>query len=226
MVEKPSKTVPALVGGVTLGLLSAIPIINIGNYCCCLWVLVGGAIASYMLINRSPYLPVRSGEGASVGALAGVFGSLVFLVLGVPLFILWGGANLAQTLETVSRSMDNPDAARTMREFSRMFQSGAGGILVGLGVWLFNSIFYIGFGAIGGMLGVSFFEKRKGNPPGGGYPPQGPPYGPPPGSPYGSPPQGPPYGQPPGAPYGSPPQGSPYGGGGGWPPQGGNPPQG
>jgi hypothetical protein len=214
MVEKPSKLVPALIGGAVLGLLSSIPLVNIGNYCGCLWVLLGGALASYMLIGRSPMFPVRSGDGAAVGALAGLVGSLIFLVLGIPLFLLLGGANMAGTLESVSRSVNDPEAARTIREFARMFQSGGGGIVMALLVWLFNSIFYVVFGMLGGLIGVSLFEKRKGQPPpgpGGGYPPPGPPYGQPPGPPYGQP-QGPPYGQPPpGAPYGQPP-GGPYGG--------------
>ena len=33
---------PALYGGLFIGVLSALPIINIGN-CCCLWVTAGGS---------------------------------------------------------------------------------------------------------------------------------------------------------------------------------------
>ena len=34
---------PALLGGIFIGVMSALPIINAGNCCCCLWVLAGGA---------------------------------------------------------------------------------------------------------------------------------------------------------------------------------------
>ena len=36
---------PALLGGVFIGVMSSLPIVNIGNCCCCLWVLAGGALA-------------------------------------------------------------------------------------------------------------------------------------------------------------------------------------
>ena len=36
---------PALIGGVVMGVLSALPIVSGGNLCCCLWVVSGGAEA-------------------------------------------------------------------------------------------------------------------------------------------------------------------------------------
>ena len=38
---------PALWGGVFIGVLSALPIVNFGNCCCCLWVICGGALAAH-----------------------------------------------------------------------------------------------------------------------------------------------------------------------------------
>lgn len=75
MVEKPNKIQPALVGGLIVGLLWSIPFLNLINFCCCLGVMIGGAVATLMLVKRSPVLPVRSGDGAAVGALAGVIGA-------------------------------------------------------------------------------------------------------------------------------------------------------
>jgi hypothetical protein len=45
------RTRPAVVGGLIAGVLSVLPFIQ---QCCCLWALVGGAIAAQMLIARSP----------------------------------------------------------------------------------------------------------------------------------------------------------------------------
>ncbi len=44
-----SKFQPALLGGLVLGVLSALPIVSIGNVCCCLWVISGGVLAAYLL---------------------------------------------------------------------------------------------------------------------------------------------------------------------------------
>jgi hypothetical protein len=208
MLEKPSKVTPALIGGLILGLLSAIPIINLGNVCCCLWILVGGAIAAKMLINRSPVYPVQSGDGAVVGLLAGAVGSVVLLVIGVPFQLLFGQAVMTSFFEWM-RNMVNqdPNATAQIDQAIRMYQNRpfAEAIMQALVYWLIQAVITMGFGALGGLLGVAFFEKRKGGPPQ-GYPPQG--YPPPPGYP--------PPGYPPPPPPGNPPSGpgAPYGGGG------------
>jgi hypothetical protein len=219
MVEKPSKVTPALIGGVVLGLLSSIPFVNFGNCCCCLWVLAGGALAAYMLIQRSPYFPVQSGDGAVVGLLAGVFGALVYLVIGVPIGIIFGQAYMGSMMEGLSRSASDPQMAEQFRNLARQMQvqTGSGDVVVARALlgWVIYAVLFAGFGTLGGLIGVSLFEKRKGEPPMGGgyggYPPAGPPYGQ----------QGPPYGQQ-GPPYGGQ-QGPPYGGQQGGPPYGGNP---
>ncbi len=35
-----------------MGVLSALPFINILNACCCLWVVTGGVVAAYLLQER------------------------------------------------------------------------------------------------------------------------------------------------------------------------------
>ena len=37
---------PALLGGLFIGVLSALPVVNTANLCCCLWVIVGGVLTS------------------------------------------------------------------------------------------------------------------------------------------------------------------------------------
>lgn len=188
MVQKPSKLQPAIVGGVILGLLSSIPIINFGNVCCCLWVLLGGAIAARMLINRSPYMPVTSGEGAAVGALAGVVGSLVSLVIGVPLALMMGEGMTISMLERVADVVNDPQAREQIREAIEQMQRQSAGQSMGqrllgqLFFWFIGAVITVGFAALGGIIGVALFEKRKGQQPPGGYPPQQsspnqPPYG-------------------------------------------------
>src|SRR5260370_25414316 len=123
MVEKPSKFTPALIGGLVLGILSAIPVVNFGNLCCCLWVLIGGAVAARMLISRSPVFPVRAGEGAAVGALAGAIGSVVNLVLGVPLGLAVGPGiqiGLFEWFRTLLK--DNPNAQAQLEQAIRQMQ--------------------------------------------------------------------------------------------------------
>src|SRR5918912_2144773 len=76
-----NKIQPALIGGVILGLLSAIPFVNIANSCCCLWVLLGGTLSVYLYVKRSP-TPVQYVDGLQLGAMAGVVGAIINLVVG------------------------------------------------------------------------------------------------------------------------------------------------
>lgn len=203
MVEKPNKLQPALVGGLVLGLLSSIPFISLGNICCCLWVLLGGAIAARMLVNRSPVLPVTTGDGAVVGLLAGAVGAGVMLLISVPLGILGVGSGVAESLlRSIGEAVNDPNVRQEMeRAIEQMRQQSAGQRMVGaLFNWLISAVVVVAFATLGGIIGVAIFEKRKGQPPTtgpGGYPPPGfTPPGQPPGGPSSGGPQ-PPPGQPP-----------------------------
>ena len=171
MIEKPSKVQPALIGGLIIGILWSIPFVSLINFCCCLGVLIGGAVAALMLIKRSPVLPVSSGDGAMAGLLAGLVGAGVYLVLGVPISLVFNEAGLSM-FKSIFDSFDDPQIRRAMEEMIRSSQNqGMGERLLGalLG-WFIVSVVSVGFSTIGGLIGVALFEKRKGQ-----YPPQAPP---------------------------------------------------
>lgn len=150
------KLKPALIGGVVLGLLSAIPFVNWVNICCCLWAILGGMLASYLYIKSSP-TPAGAGDGAVLGVLAGLVGAVVAFILGVPIQLLVGTAINSILIGFVADM--NPSQAEMMRQQMMAGQTIAGAIVNGLvgGVFLFI------FSIIGGLLGVPIFEKRKGN---------------------------------------------------------------
>ena len=81
-----NKLKPALIGGAVIGILSVIPLVST---CCCLWAILGGLLASYLYVKNSP-TPVTVGEGAIVGALAGVVGAIIAFVIGIPISLLLG----------------------------------------------------------------------------------------------------------------------------------------
>jgi hypothetical protein len=181
-MEKPSKVVPALVGGLTLGVLSSIPLVNLGN-CCCLWILLGGVIAAYMLVKRSPVMPIQTGDGAGVGALAGLIGSLVYLGLGLPISLFMPQNALHGVFERLRDLAQDPQSKQQLEEMLRQMQhQGDLGQRLGgaLFFWLVASVVATGFACLGGILGVAMFEKRKGFPPPTAYPSTWPPPPPPP----------------------------------------------
>jgi hypothetical protein len=185
MVDKASKIQPALLGGLVIGLGSVIPGLSYGNVCCCGWAIVGGALAAYLLKRRSAVLPIRSGEGAGVGALAGVVGSFIYLVLGVPIALLQWNSVISQ-MNQRSDSFSDAASRETFRQIVTAMQDHP--VLISLAGWLVFTMVGIGAAAIGGVIGVALFEKRKGPQ----YPQQPPPpasftpgYGPSGQAPYG-----------------------------------------
>jgi uncharacterized protein YqgC (DUF456 family) len=108
-----NKLKPAIIGGIVVGLLSAIPFVNFLNICCCLWAIIGGVLATYMYIKASP-TPVKAGDGAVLGLLAGVVGALIYIVIGIPLGILMG-ATVASFASRLMESVD-PRQAEMMRQ--------------------------------------------------------------------------------------------------------------
>ena len=169
MNDRPSKLVPALVGGVVLAGLSTVPLIHVG---CCLWGMVGGGLATYMLVRRSPAQRVMSSDGALTGMLAGVFGSLIYLLVNIPI-VLTGWANGIEQLRDQARDQADPKAQAIMNQIV--------GFLAAFVLWLIFALVAVGMATLGGVIGVALFEKRKGNQPPPSYPPQGyPPDYPPP----------------------------------------------
>lgn len=134
-----NKLKPALLGGLIVGLLSAIPFVN---YCCCIWAIGGGALAGFLYIKNSP-TPVPTGDGAVVGALAGVVGALIYLVLGLPIALLFGAAEME---------------AQFRRSGIEMPFSGT--LLLVFGA-LIAALCLLVLATLGGVLSIPIFEKRK-----------------------------------------------------------------
>jgi len=67
---------PALLGGLLIGVLSSLPLVAIGNLCCCLWVIVGGLLTVYLEQQAQPD-PIDTGDAAVGGLLAGIVGAIV-----------------------------------------------------------------------------------------------------------------------------------------------------
>ena len=153
---------PALVGGVMAGILSVIPIVNFANCCFCAWLLVGGAVAAKMLINRAPR-PVRSGEGAQIGAVAGLIAAGVYLLVNIPLIIFAVGERVQRALlDRLAVSSGNPDIQELARKTiealeASVNQTPAQRLVSSLPVLIVVAVLFIGFSTLGGLLGVALF---------------------------------------------------------------------
>ena len=152
----PAKLQPALLGGVTIGVLSALPVINLAN-CCCAWVLFGGALSAYLMQQNHPE-PIQSGDGAIVGLLAGIIGAFVWVIVSVPISMLMAPFQS----EMASRMMR--DAADMAPELRGIVENMAGAPVIGIGlIFGFFAMLLVSslFAMLGGLFGALMFRKSQ-----------------------------------------------------------------
>jgi Family of unknown function (DUF5518) len=161
----PAKLQAALLGGIAIGVLSALPIVNVVNLCCCAWVVFGGALAAYLMQQNHP-APVSAGDGAIVGLMAGAIGALVFTVLAIPISLALGPFQQQLLERMIESARDMPPELRGMIE--QMRDSIGGGAVLGIGFFISLMIYlcmYSVFGLVGGLIGAVMFRKNTPPPP-------------------------------------------------------------
>jgi hypothetical protein len=158
----PPKLVPALMGGLFLGILSVLPYVGAVNGCCCLWVVLGGVLAAWTMQQNHP-AQITLLDGALVGFLAGAIGFIVMMLASVPLSLMQGDLMEGFT-EGFRRSQETmtPD----VREM--MDQLGPGVIIVMAAAVMFGASLV--FATIGGLVGAAIF-RRSAPPPSAPPPP-------------------------------------------------------
>jgi hypothetical protein len=158
---------PALIGGVALGIISALPMIGKFNCVCCAWVIAGGFLAAHLYVKESS-TPVSLGRGAALGLITGAIGSIIYSLFSIPILLMSGGAgnlNFAEAVRQQMNKMPNmPAESRQMME-SLAASGGMTFLFLILGIF-FSLIAFSLFGMIGSTIGVALFEKRTiGTPP-------------------------------------------------------------
>lgn len=163
----------SLIGGGVMGGLSAltvVPQIPFVRLACCIWAIVGGALAAYLLIKKSSER-VGVGDGAIVGLLSGVFGALIaFAAFMLVSFYISDRALYEDQL---------PRAGLDPEQFPYS--------LIILLIGLLAIIVQVALSLVGGIIGIVLFESRGTD--GADTPPPPPPsYGGTPGEGYALPP--------------------------------------
>jgi len=163
---KPSYGQQAFIGGLVMGVLSALPLVAAGNLCCCLWVVSGGAIAAYLL-QQNQSTPITPGDGALVGLLAGLVGAFVQFAVAIPIGILVGPMERAmlQRVLDMAGTMP-PDMRDALERYSRSDVEFGFGLMILRRVVALMFGLFIGavFSTIGGVVGAMIFKRET--PPG------------------------------------------------------------
>ena len=96
-------------------MLSALPVVNLGNACCCLWVICGGVLGAYLDQQNDPR-PITVGRGAFTGFLSGIIGSLVWLIVSIVVNLLMAPLQRRLAGDFARNARDLPPEVRTMLE--------------------------------------------------------------------------------------------------------------
>jgi len=145
------------------GVLSSLPIIYLGNACCCLWIVSGGVIAAYVL-QQDRQTPLTPADGALVGLLAGVVGAVVALVVSIPIEMIAAPVERG-ILERLRQNAEMPPEVRDALD--NLINSREGGGMLRFVVLrvagFFVSLFVGGaVSAVGGLLGAVIFGRSRG----------------------------------------------------------------
>ena len=141
----PTKTRPALFGGLAAGLLAGLPsIVPFANCCCCLLTVTAGLLAAKLYSSEVGGRTITPAEGATVGVMAGAVGAVVYLVIASPLNLL---------VNVASFGMSNAPEGIPLQLLS--FVGGVFGTVL-------SAVVQVGLVTLGGLLGAALFKGPAG----------------------------------------------------------------
>jgi hypothetical protein len=147
---KPRLFMPALIGGAAAGLLSGIPFVNC---CCCLWIIGGAALAAYLLWKDSP-IALSSGDGALVGAFAGILAAFIRALISIP----FRPMEQALAKKMMEYFADFPMPAQ-FRDLMNQGNEPASLAMI-FGGLLISAALCAALGALGGVIGIALCGKK------------------------------------------------------------------
>jgi hypothetical protein len=162
--EKPEMIQAALIGGVFLGVASALPILEWVNCACCILVIGGGLLASFIYLRDYPSQApqVTYGDGALLGVFTGIVGGLVWTIVEIPLAYLQLKLGLdVDDLAELEELLSDPDIPPVLQEVMKSILSGGAlsvGIIV-IGI-IAHLLIAVVFACIGAIIGVAIFQPK------------------------------------------------------------------
>ncbi len=163
MPEKPSKLMPALYGGIIMGVISGVPFLSFVNCLCCAGVMFGGFMAVFFYKKDLPpdNQMLTNSDGMALGALAGVFGAVIANLITGILFVTIGNITGRAMYQMVTGLYDTlgildkmpPDAIEKMEQ--GMVEKGLSATSIVLS-FVINPL----FGLLGGLIGYSVLKPK------------------------------------------------------------------
>lgn len=156
MEERPDILKASLIAGAIAGVLSGLPLIGMVNLCFCLWIILGGILSSYILTSGFPQ-PVKSGDNAISGLLAGIFAAIISFFISIP-FMAVSSKLMGRIFDSLFKAYGEGVPPALEEALSKGFSVTLIPFYVaGL---ILNMVIYGLFGLIGGLIGGALFKKQ------------------------------------------------------------------
>lgn len=156
-----SKLQPALLGGLAIGVASAVPLVNCANCLCCAWAIAGGFLAAYLYFKDVPGSPEPPyGDGAILGAMAGAIGAVVTLIISIPIQLVANSIGFQNDPEQMREMFEQIEGLPPEAQDMMIQVFGGSGMAALLFGFLFNIVLFTIFAAVGGLIGVAVFQKK------------------------------------------------------------------
>ncbi|HUI09645.1 MAG TPA: hypothetical protein VL221_04905 [Bacteroidota bacterium] len=159
MPEKPAKFLPALYGGIIMGVLSGVPGLSLVNCLCCAGIMFGGfmAVFFYKKELQPSHPPLTNGDALGLGAISGLIGAVVTTLLSALFthllgFAMGGGMERLRNMGALSDQIP-PETLKMIQSLT------SGGALLGIG-FVFHLVIMPLFGLLGGLIGYSVFKPK------------------------------------------------------------------
>ena len=148
-----SRHQPALLGGLFIGVMSALPVIGSANVCCCLWVVAGGVLVVYLQQQNRPD-PVETADAVLGGLIAGIIGAVIAAAGQYLMYSITGEVWQEAVRESLEQQSEIPPE---MRDTIIRFLSGPSLWFIALAIGIpVNAVFAM----LGALLGLAFFRKK------------------------------------------------------------------
>jgi len=154
--QPPNVLKPAFLGGVALGVLSALPLVN----CCCLLWLGGGGLLAVFLLRQEYAGEIAAGLGAKVGFIAGMIGALFWQILELPISYITSSQRTEQ-IEQILRNQNFPaETLQFVEKFLSLLADPFNPFVLIFGL-IFKAVACGVLTTCGGVLGAAFWGKPK-----------------------------------------------------------------
>ncbi|MCB2205336.1 hypothetical protein KQI65_11345 [bacterium] len=163
---KPSKLVPVLIGGGAMAVTAIVPGLNFINCACCAGIMGAAVLGVWFYKKSFPMdMPFNVGDGVIVGTLSGLIAAPLTTMLQ---FIMMGAASgdfayqlqdeFEKAFSQAEMQATDPAAVEQVREV--VMQLAATPFMLFLIGLVFSLIVFVGFGALGGLIGGNIFKTK------------------------------------------------------------------